>query len=912
MPLSLRKDTTMSNSIFSRSKFIPFIFILAFIVNAHPPAAFAEQASQSSQTVVLDTWRPEVSIISPQNNAVISAKTADVSVYFKGHVWFEQNKWQLNAVVRQVFVKLDGKIVAGSDIKPPLKEGTKKFQIDISKISEGKHQLQAFAYQGILIPWLEGKSTPVSITIQRTAPVNHPPQITSSPVTTAKEGQAYRYQVQASDPDSGDILTYTLTTQPAGMSMNSTGLITWTPTYDQAGNANVSVKVTDKGGLSATQSFTIAVQNTNRPPVAVIQPVQASVTVGTAVNLDGSASSDPDADALSYKWTLSKPNGSAAALSNAAIVNPSFTPDVAGSYGVQLIVNDGTVDSSAVSVTIRAEKPVPPPQPLPPDPSTVAPPIDRTVATTVAASTQFLYSGDNLIQTGVVNGTINPIHAGVIRGKVLQEGGAALSGVTITILGHQEFGRTLSRTDGMFDMTVNGGGLLTVSYQKDGYLSLQRQINVPWNDFAIVDDVIMIPVDPQVTSVDFAGSSQMQTARGSQINDADGTRQAVLLFAPGTQATAVKPDGTTISLSSAHVRATEYTAGQDGPKKMPAPLPPASAYTYCAEFSVDEALAAGAQDVRFNKPVIVYIDNFLNFPVGGNVPTGYYDRSRGAWIPSDNGVIIKILSITGGMADIDIKGTGAAASSSELTALGITDAERLQLASLYGAGHSLWRISISHFSPWDCNWAFSPPPDAQPPVQPDPIRVVLQKDDCHDDCGSIIQTENQNLGEAIHISGTPFDLYYQSERTPGRIAGRSMNISISGPSVPSDVKRIDLEVSIAGQQITQSFPAAPNQMTTFIWDGKNAYGQKVQGSVPVSVKNGYVYDAFYSNTPRFGYNGNGTIISGSRTRNETTLSQRNSGFLYSLDSVPQGLGGWSLSVHHSYDCANYQIMRHLI
>jgi len=35
----------------------------------------------------------------------------------------------------------------------------------------------------------------------------------------------------------------------------------------------------------------------------------------------------------------------------------------------------------------------------------------------------------------------------------------------------------------MFDIAVNGGGLLTVNYEKAGYLSAQRQVQVPWQDY---------------------------------------------------------------------------------------------------------------------------------------------------------------------------------------------------------------------------------------------------------------------------------------------------------------------------------------------------------------------------------------------------------------------------------------------
>jgi hypothetical protein len=90
----------------------------------------------------------------------------------------------------------------------------------------------------------------------------------------------------------------------------------------------------------------------NYRPVANAGPDQV-VALGDTVTLNGSGSSDYDGDALSYSWTLlSTPAGSAATLSDPTAVNPSFTVDVAGSYVVQLVVNDGTEDSNPDSVTI--------------------------------------------------------------------------------------------------------------------------------------------------------------------------------------------------------------------------------------------------------------------------------------------------------------------------------------------------------------------------------------------------------------------------------------------------------------------------------------------------------------------------------------------------------------------------------
>jgi hypothetical protein len=91
--------------------------------------------------------------------------------------------------------------------------------------------------------------------------LNMPPTITSSAVTTAVQGDEYRYDVQATDPES-DTLTYSLTQKPSGMNIDgSTGLITWTPS--NITEEDVTVRVTD-GTNAVTQSFKIRVEEPNR------------------------------------------------------------------------------------------------------------------------------------------------------------------------------------------------------------------------------------------------------------------------------------------------------------------------------------------------------------------------------------------------------------------------------------------------------------------------------------------------------------------------------------------------------------------------------------------------------------------------------------------------------------------------
>jgi len=138
-----------------------------------------------------------------------------------------------------------------------------------------------------------------------------------------------------------------------------------------------------------------------------------------------------------------------------------------------------------------------------------------------------------------------------------------------------------------------------------------------------------------------------------------------------------------------HVRATEYSVGSGGQSAMPAQLPPNSGYTYALELSSDEALTVGAKTVQFSTPLPLYVDNFLNFPIGTTVPTGVYDRQQAAWIPSRNGKVIQVLSTTGGSAQIDSNGDGVADDAATLRRLALLDDRAVLLQIAHGADPNL-------------------------------------------------------------------------------------------------------------------------------------------------------------------------------------------------------------------------------
>jgi RHS repeat-associated protein len=527
----------------------------------------------------------------------------------------------------------------------------------------------------------------------------------------------------------------------------------------------------------------------------------------------------------------------------------------------------------------------------------LAPPLDRTVARGFHDSVRFLYEGPQAVQVGANPTAFDTMRVSVLRGRVLDRDGMAVEGVRVAVHGHDVYGYTETREGGMFDLVVNGGGPLTVSYQAAGFLPVQRTIETGYHDYHWVPDVVLTPRDTAVTEI-VPGAAEPQAARGSLQEDEDGARQATLVFPAGTQAVAVLPDGSEISLDSMHIRATEYTVGERGPEAMPGTLPATSAYTYAVELSVDEADALGASSVVFDRPVGFYLENFLEFPVGTTVPLGYYDRELARWVPAESGVVLAIVDIAEGMAALDLDGDGLAEDDAALAAAGITAEERVELAALYMPGQTLWRAPITHFTPWDCNWPFGPPDGA-----------IFPDDDFLDDpdrdapCtrgGSVIQCETQSLGQFVDVPGTHITLAYHGHRTRGWEADRALGLQLSGTNLPPIVKGIVVEAEIAGQRLGKEFAPSSGLRTSMSWDGRDAYGRITQGVQRARVRLGYVYDGAYGTARRFAGQALGRI-SGSTARQQVTLWREAVAFVGTWDATPQGLGGFGIAEHHAYD-----------
>jgi RHS repeat-associated protein len=757
---------------------------------------------------------------------------------------------------------------------------------------------------------------------------NHPPIIISTPILTGKVGEVYDYDVNAMDID-GDTMLYLLTAAPAGMDINAvSGEISWTP--DAEGDFPITVEVSDPEGGAGTQSWSIN--------VAAGLDSDSDGLADYVEGLLGTDPNDPDSDddglndgdeVNTYKTNPLDPDSDGDSLTDGNEANSHSTNptkiDTDGDFfgdGLELEAGTDPLDPNDFP-------------PGPPDPKAIATSVDPTVSTTLFGASSFIYNHKPPIQTGVAEGTIDPLRVAVLRGKVIARDGTSFPGVDITIHNHSEYGQTKSRLDGQFDLVINGGDYVTVSFESNGYLPVHRQVKTPWQDYVVMSEIVMVPLDAQVTTVDLSSGATLM-AEGSTSNDVDGSRHAAVVFPAGTSAELVLADGSTQAITSLNIRATEYTVGDNGPAAMPGKLPPASGYTYAVELSADETLSEGISGINFSQPVFNYVENFLGMPVGSIVPSGYYDKENARWLAAKNGLVIKIISITDGKVDVDIDGDDVADTGAALSDIGFTDAERQSLAASYTPGQSLWRVPISHFTPWDHNWPFGPPPGATPPRQP-PATAFKETEEGSCEYSNEVEFQNQVVQQEIPITGTSFTLNYRSTNVPDWDAGQSLDVPLSeepisnapaanstfvsadsigmqpnrvsksqlnSHSVPSSLKRIELELTIAGQKHSLSFPPLPDQSTTFTWDGTDVYNREMHGKHTVNGTVGYVYDAVYFDPSEFGSafdQFGSTPVEVIATRQELISKQPFQAQVGTFNAKNQGIGGWMLNVHKVYD-----------
>lgn len=349
------------------------------------------------------------------------------------------------------------------------------------------------------------------------------------------------------------------------------------------------------------------------------------------------------------------------------------------------------------------------------EPEIEAPDLSGADVRLPSQQSEFLYTGDDPVQKEVDEEAIDKARVTILRGKVTDGEGEPLEGVTVRAQHYPEFGHTETRETGLFDLVVNGGRQYVLSFEREGFLRGQRKRRVPAFDHYWTDEISLVAEAETTTDVEM-NSDTPQVHQAETVEGTRGERTTNLYFPPGTSAsTGSDGSGSPTELT---VSASEYSVGERGQQRMPAELPPNTGYTYAVELTAESGGADNRQnagltrpflsdasgDVEFSQPVMLYLENFLDVPVGWQVPSGVLERDDAGWTPVNDGRVMEVLGTDDGMATLDISGGGYPASSTELEELNLTAEERRWIASRYDPGESIWRTPIDHFTPYDLNY----------------------------------------------------------------------------------------------------------------------------------------------------------------------------------------------------------------
>jgi RHS repeat-associated protein len=691
--------------------------------------------------------------------------------------------------------------------------------------------------------------------------------------------------------------TVNISADPEAILLGESSTLTWSSTHadtcviepgigavDINGSVQVSptdattytITATGPGG-TASADVTVTVTDPNAPPTITMTPDSAAISQGESITLTWN--SERAQSAFIDNGVGSVPvNGS-------TIVSPDHTT-------TYIITVTGSTGSNSAQAKIQVTGN---PAPLP--------------------EGSFGEQYEDLIPTDATVDEYDTKRFSLITGLVRSIDDTPIPDVSVTLHGHPEYGTVSTDAQGRFSLPIEGGTTLTVVYQKDGLITAHRKVYVPWNDIAIAETIQMIAQDPAATTITFDGNPDtVVTHQSTEVSDEFGSRSATMVFTGDNHAFLVDENGNDVQeLTTITTRATEYTT----PESMPAVLPPTSAYTYCAELSVD-----GTQRVRFEKPVITWVDNFLGFDVGMVVPVGNYDRDKGVWVPEKNGLVVKLLDTdSDGIVDaLDGNGDDQPDDLNENGSIndevaGLNDAERYQPDSTY------WRVAVDHFSPHDTNWArrliasltpltphgpegsISPNPNGPPSTEEakseEPI-TLPEKVKC---LNSYVENRSRIFHEDIPIPGTNITLHYASNRVDGFRHG--ITVPASGETVPDGLKRIIVNVEIAGRTFEQTLDPLPNQKTEFVWDGLDSLGRKVKSVTTAKVNIGFVYDGVYTVPPdlELAFAMVGGDITSILTRQEATLWKKSDIDVPIPPNKKQSTlaEGWTLSVQHQLD-----------
>ncbi|HOD51992.1 MAG TPA: tandem-95 repeat protein, partial [Candidatus Hydrogenedentes bacterium] len=232
------------------------------------------------------------------------------------------------------------------------------YRVEVPAEESGTQMISGYAEYRLCCDPIQTSVLETSIP-EQSAPVANPDSYTvpeDQTLTIVAPG------VLGNDTDAeGNALAAVLVTGPGhgALTFNADGSFVYTPAANYNGADSFTYRANDGSLDSNEAAVTITVTPVNDAPVADAGDDQINALTGRTITLDGSDSYDVDGDLIAYEWRFQTlPPASALTDNDIAgwdTASPSFIPDVAGDFVLELVVRDYELDSDPDYVMVSAD-----------------------------------------------------------------------------------------------------------------------------------------------------------------------------------------------------------------------------------------------------------------------------------------------------------------------------------------------------------------------------------------------------------------------------------------------------------------------------------------------------------------------------------------------------------------------------
>ena len=285
--------------------------------------------------------------------------------------------------------------------------------------------------------------------------INTPPRITSTPPAGAlRVGSSYSYAATATDTETPNALTWSLSAPPQGMTVSTSGVVTWTPSAGQVGTQTTALQVCDGGSPSrcVSQLLQLTIAASSAPVFVSAPPTSALANQSYAYQ---AVVDDPQSGAITYALTAPSPAPGNMALGSTGLLTWTPTAKDVGSTVVTITATDAAGLSATQTFTLLTSVPM-----------SIDPQFTSVPATTAVVGSSYVYNvtatdpGDpgatfTYALTSTASGNMALSQSGALSWKpTSKEKGTQ----AITIQATSSSGRTATQSFAVTVVDAGGGG----------------------------------------------------------------------------------------------------------------------------------------------------------------------------------------------------------------------------------------------------------------------------------------------------------------------------------------------------------------------------------------------------------------------------------------------------------------------